>query len=231
MLQTVWTGCRGVDVVAADLPEDAVLIPLPENRVPRVGQRVVTPTWSGEFELDARGFWQVHPGAAATYVTHVLAELAPQPGERALDLYAGVGLFALALADAVGEEGAVLAVEGDEQAVEDGIINAVDHPQVEFRAGTVDAALAGLHEQGIDADLVILDPPRTGAGREVVENLVTLSARAIAYVACDPAALARDAAYLLAGGYRLRSLRAFDAFPMTHHVECIAVFEPAPPPT
>ena len=227
VLQTVWTGCRGVDVVVADLPEDAVLIPLPESRVPRVGQRVVTPSWSGEFELRSRGFWQVHPGAAATYVTHILAELAPRPGERALDLYAGVGLFALALADAVGEDGAVLAVEGDERAVEDGIANAADVPQVEFRAGTVDAALAGLREQGIDTDLVVLDPPRTGAGREVVEDLVTLGARAIAYVACDPAALARDTAYLLAGGYRLRSLRAFDAFPMTHHVECIAVFEPA----
>ncbi|MEO9151010.1 MAG: TRAM domain-containing protein, partial [Lapillicoccus sp.] len=213
VLGTTWTGCRGVDVVAADIPDDAVLIPLPEGRVPRVGQRVVTPMWSGEFELQARGFWQVHPGAAPTFVTHVLAELDPRPGERALDLYAGVGLFALALADAVGEDGAVLAVEGDERAVDDGIANASGHPQVEFRAGSVDDVLAVLREQGIGTDLVVLDPPRTGAGRAVIEDLVTLGARAIAYVACDPAALARDTAYLLAGGYRLRSLRAFDAFP------------------
>ena len=72
----------------------------------------------------------------------------------------------------------------------------------------------------------MLDPPAHGAGREVVEDLGALGARAVAYVACDPAALARDTAYLLGVGYRLRSVRAFDTFPMTHHVECIAVFEP-----
>ncbi len=227
VLDTVWTGCSSVDVVAADYPDDAVVVPLPEKRVPRVGQLVDAGTWSGTFELSARSFWQVHPGAAATFVEHVLAELAPQPGERALDLYAGVGLFALALADAVGQDGAVLAVEGDPRAVQDGIANAQGHPQVEFRAGRVDRALRPLLRQRIGADLVVLDPPRTGAGKSVVADLAALRPRAVAYVACDPAALARDTAYLVSGGYRLRSLRAFDAFPMTHHVECIAVFEPA----
>ena len=151
----------------------------------------------------------------------------PRPGERALDLYAGVGLFALALADAVGPQGAVLAVEGDHRAVDDGIANAAEHPQVEFRVGRVDQALRPLLRQGIGADVVVLDPPRTGAGRAVAADLAALLPRAIAYVACDPAALARDTAYLMKGGYRLRSLRAFDAFPMTHHVECVAVLVPA----
>lgn len=227
VLDTVWTGCTAVDVVAADHPDDAVVVPVPEKRVPRIGQQVETSTWSGSFELSARGFWQVHPGAARTFVEHVLAELGPQPGERALDLYAGVGLFALALADAVGPQGAVLAVEGDPRAVRDGMANAEDHPQVEFRAGRVDRALRPLLRQSIAVDLVVLDPPRTGAGRSVAADLTALRPRGIAYVACDPAALARDTAYLLRGGYRLRSLRGFDAFPMTHHVECIAVFEPA----
>ncbi len=227
VLDTVWTGCTAVDVVAADHPDDAVVVPVPEKRVPRIGQQVETSTWSGSFELSARGFWQVHPGAARTFVEHVLAELGPQPGERALDLYAGVGLFALALADAVGPQGAVLAVEGDPRAVRDGMANAEDHPQVEFRAGRVDRALRPLLRQSIAVELVVLDPPRTGAGRSVAADLTALRPRGIAYVACDPAALARDTAYLLRGGYRLRSLRGFDAFPMTHHVECIAVFEPA----
>ena len=75
--------------------------------------------------------------------------------------------------------------------------------------------------------MVVLDPPRTGAGRDVCRYIAALTPRAIAYVACDPAALARDTAYLQSGGYRLTSLRAFDAFPMTHHVECIAVFASA----
>jgi len=228
VLETVWTGATSVDVVAADHPDEAVVVPVPVpgKRVPRIGQRVDTSTWSGTFELRARGFWQVHPGTARTYVEHVLAELAPQRGERALDLYAGVGLFALALADAVGREGAVLAVEGDPRAVRDGVANAADHPQVEYRTGRVDRALKPLLRQRIGVDLAVLDPPRTGAGRSVIGDLVALRPRAIAYVACDPAALARDTAYLLRGGYGLRSLRAFDAFPMTHHVECIAVFEP-----
>jgi tRNA/tmRNA/rRNA uracil-C5-methylase (TrmA/RlmC/RlmD family) len=86
--------------------------------------------------------------------------------------------------------------------------------------------LGSLVQQRITADLVVLDPPRTGAGRNVCRFLAALRPRSIGYVACDPAALARDTAYLASTGYRLTSLRAFDAFPMTHHVECIARFEP-----
>ncbi|HZX00450.1 MAG TPA: hypothetical protein VFF10_10335, partial [Trueperaceae bacterium] len=77
-----------------------------------------------------------------------------------------------------------------------------------------------------EVDLVVLDPPRAGAGRKTVEHLSSLGARRIAYVACDPAALARDLAYFREGGYRVRTLRVFDLFPMTHHVECVAILEP-----
>ena len=83
--------------------------------------------------------------------------------------------------------------------------------------------------QGVSADLVVLDPPRTGAGRAVVRDVAALGPRRVAYVACDPAALARDLAYAREAGYGIRSLRAFDAFPMTHHVECIAILEPVEP--
>jgi tRNA/tmRNA/rRNA uracil-C5-methylase (TrmA/RlmC/RlmD family) len=91
----------------------------------------------------------------------------------------------------------------------------------------VERVLKPLVRQGIRADLVVLDPPRTGAGRAVTAQVAALGPRAVAYVACDPAALARDTAYLREAGYGLRSLRGFDAFPMTHHVECVALFEPA----
>lgn len=226
VLGVQWTGCTGVDVVAADEPPAAVVVPLPVTaKVPYVVQRVTTPSWSDELAVSARGFWQVHPAAAATFVGHVLAELAPQSGERVVDLYAGAGLFALALADAVGPDGAVLAVESSAAAVRDGEANAAEAPTVEFRHNRVDRALKPLLRKGIRADLVVLDPPRTGAGRSVVADLAALGPRAVAYVACDPAALARDTSYLRNHGYRLRSLRAFDAFPMTHHVECIAVFD------
>ncbi|MSY67667.1 MAG: class I SAM-dependent RNA methyltransferase, partial [Actinobacteria bacterium] len=75
-------------------------------------------------------------------------------------------------------------------------------------------------------DLIVLDPPRAGAGNDVVIQMAKLAPRAICYVSCDPASLARDTAYLAEAGYKLRSIAAFDAFPMTAHVECIATYIP-----
>jgi len=228
VLQRRWPMATSVDVVDASGEPRAVTVPLPSraSNVPYVTERVDTGDWSAQFRLSARGFWQVHPRAAATFVVHVLRELAPQAGERALDLYAGVGLFALALADAVGPAGAVLAIESDSRAIADAKGNLRLHPEVELRRGKVDRALKPLVRQGIRTDLVVLDPPRTGAGKSVIKDIAALAPRAIAYVACDPAALARDVAYARDAGYGIRTVRAFDAFPMTHHVECIAVLEP-----
>ncbi len=227
VLARSWRGHEGVDIVAADVPVQPVVVALPERgRIPAVHQRVAVPGWSGDFRVSARGFWQVHPGAAPTFVECVLSLLAPRPGEDCLDLYAGVGLFTLALADVVGPGGSVLAVEGYRPAVVDGLANAADRSQVEFRHGRVDRVMHGVVRRRGQVDLVVLDPPRTGAGRSVVDNVAATGPRAVAYVACDPAALARDTAYLHEAGYRLTSLRAFDAFPMTHHIECIAGFSP-----
>ena len=223
-----WPNASSIDVVDATGEAQAVIVPLPSRgaTVPQVTERVETDDWSAEFRLSARGFWQVHPQAAATFVGHVRHELAAQPGERALDLYAGVGLFALALADAVGPTGAVLAIESDARAIADAKSNLRLRPEIELRRGKVDRSLKPLVRQGIRTDLVVLDPPRTGAGKSVIKDVAALAPRLIAYVACDPAALARDVAYARAAGYGIRSLRAFDAFPMTHHVECIAILEP-----
>jgi len=222
-----WPGERAVDVVAP-AAGDTVVVPVPsgEGVAPVVRETVHAGGWEAGFEVGARGFWQVHPGAAATFVGAVLEALAPQPGERAVDLYAGVGLFAAALADAVGESGEVLAVEAEGPAVACARRNVASRPWVELRPGRVERVLKPLVRQGIRADLVVLDPPRTGAGRAVTAQVAALGPRAVAYVACDPAALARDTAYLREAGYGLRSVRGFDAFPMTHHVECVAVFEP-----
>ena len=228
VLDRRWPMATSVDVVDASGEARAVTVPLPSRHqsVPHVTERVDTGQWSAEFRLSARGFWQVHPAAAATFVAHVRRELAARPGERALDLYAGVGLFALALADAVGPTGAVLAIESDARAIADAKGNLRMRPEIELRRGKVDRALKPLVRQGIRTDLVVLDPPRTGAGKSVIKDVAALGPRAIAYVACDPAALARDVAYARDAGYGMRSLRAFDAFPMTHHVECIAILEP-----
>ena len=232
VLTRQWPGERAVDVVAPSVGSDAVVVAVPsgEPAAPVVRERVEVGSWVGTFEVGARGFWQVHPGAATTFVRAVLDAVDPRPGERAVDLYAGVGLFALALADAVGEEGAVLAVEAEGPAMAAARRNTAGRPWVELRPGRVERVLKPLVRQGIRADLVVLDPPRAGAGRAVAAQVAALGPRAVAYVACDPAALARDTAYLGDAGYGLRAVRAFDAFPMTHHVECLAVFEPAARP-
>lgn len=177
------------------------------------------------FEVADGGFWQVHPGAPEALVDAVLAALAPQPGESVLDLYAGVGLFSRFLLEAVGPDGRVAAVEGDLAASRLSVTNC---PGLQATAGDVAAVLAsGLDDLWGRSDLVVLDPPRVGARRAVVEEVVRRSPRAVAYVACDPAALARDVAIFAEHGYRLTGLRAFDLFPMTHHVECVALLEPA----
>ncbi|MGN6302957.1 MAG: class I SAM-dependent RNA methyltransferase [Angustibacter sp.] len=191
-----------------------------------VSEDVTVGSWHARLRVSGSGFWQVHPGAAATLVAAVLDQLDPQPGEQALDLYAGVGLFTAALAERVGGEGAVLAVEGDAQAVRDARRNLHELTHVAITAGRVDRVLGSAVEQGLQADLVVLDPPRTGAGRRVVEQVVAVQPRAVAYVACDPAALARDVATFAELGYRLDAVRAFDCFPMTHHVECVARLVP-----
>lgn len=181
-----------------------------------------------EFSVADDGFWQVHPGAASTLVSAVLDALQPQPGEKVLDLYAGVGLFARFLGDAVGRTGSVGLVEGERTAVAHARTNLATLPGTwEAVSGDVERVLSRPRGPLLSGpvDLVVLDPPRQGARRKVVREIARRTPRAVAYVACDPAALARDTAYLREAGYELTSLRAFDLFPMTHHVECVALLQ------
>ena len=177
------------------------------------------------YEVTGSGFWQVHPGAAATLREAVVAGMGARPGERVADLYAGVGLFSLPLARAVGEAGRVEVVESDSAAVEDARRNLAGLPAVRVHRGRVERVLReALAGQRLDR--VVLDPPREGAKRPVVEAIVSARPRRVVYVACDPASLGRDLGLFGERGYGLDSLRAFDLFPMTHHVECVAVLSP-----
>jgi tRNA/tmRNA/rRNA uracil-C5-methylase (TrmA/RlmC/RlmD family) len=251
-LSSPYAGCSAVDVVAPSVGERVVIeLPLGEGElVPTVTERVAAQRLVADFEVSARGFWQVHPGAAATFVDVALDLLGPQAGETVLDLYCGVGVFAAAFARAVGESGRVIAVESDSTAVDRARVNlaaaagepvagvALVRARVDDFFGVLRPKRKGPGQRRPTrtarrhplapprADRVLLDPPRTGAGREVIGAVTALQPQRLVYVACDPAALARDTAYLADGGYELVGLRAFDAFPMTHHVECIALFEP-----
>ena len=237
---------RSHEVVA--LPDEGCLIAAPEIARPPVDdpERLIGiaaadgPHWLApdatatvteqaigrDWQVAGDGFWQVHPAAPELLSEAVIEGLQPEPGETALDLYCGVGLFVGALVD---RGCRVTGVESDRRAVAAARRNLTDAgSSARFVAARVDRALGQPRGRGAlpaRADLVVLDPPRSGAGRKVVQQIARRRPRAVAYVACDPAALARDLGYFADHGYRLDTLRAFDLFPMTHHLECVAVLE------
>jgi len=263
-LQRDWPGMETVEVIAATGSMDRALVVTPKRgeQMPYVDADVKVSVLRGvsrnthisgvqrihgrpyvrevaegrTWRVSGSGFWQVHPAAPDVLTEAVLDFLEPQAGEAAVDLYSGVGLFAAPLAEAVGEDGSVLAVELDRQAVRDAAHNlgfvddeeeSAEFPWLDLVEGSVDEVLADEGYAPDRADIVVLDPPRAGAGRDVCERIAGLRPRAVAYVACDPAALARDVAYFAQAGYELSDLRAFDLFPMTRHVECVALLQPA----
>jgi tRNA/tmRNA/rRNA uracil-C5-methylase (TrmA/RlmC/RlmD family) len=207
------------------LPDDvgAVL----DGRPVRTPHGVVHRVHGRRFEVAAGSFWQVHTGAAELLASAVLDGLDPQPGERAVDLYAGVGLFAALLGERVGADGGVDAVEESRRACTDAARNTADLPQVRTVMAPVSRPLLReLEPQPGTPYTVVLDPPRAGAGIALTRTLARWRPRRMAYVACDPASFARDLRVLLDAGWTMPSLRAFDLFPMTEHVELVALLEP-----
>jgi tRNA/tmRNA/rRNA uracil-C5-methylase (TrmA/RlmC/RlmD family) len=215
---------------AEGLTADSVLRRTSRGLAPVRGRGFVTQRAAGrEWRVSAGAFWQVHPGAADALADAVLAGLEPRAGDMALDLYCGAGLFAGVLARAAGPGGAVIGVEANRAAVRDARHNLREWPWAQVRAGDVGAVLA---RELPPARLIAADPPRSGLAREVIEYLSTSDSGAarFAYVSCDPATLARDIGLLAERGWGLDGLRAFDAFPMTHHVECVAILGRKPAP-
>lgn len=171
-----------------------------------------------DWRVPEGGFWQVHPGAPAALTGAVLEGAALVPADTCLDLYCGVGLFAGSIAPIVGA-GRVIGVESAAAAAAAARSNLADLDNVTVHTGRVDRWLAKARPL---ADVVVLDPPRKGAGRAVVDGIAATGARRVVHVACDPSSLARDIALLAERDYQLETLRAFDLFPMTAHVECVA---------
>ncbi|MGI5217414.1 class I SAM-dependent RNA methyltransferase [Nocardia sp. CA-290969] len=175
------------------------------------------------WEVSAAGFWQAHRGAARCY-SDVVAEWADlSVGATAWDLYSGAGVFAARLAGQTGSAGAVHAVESAPGAVSDGLAALGDLPWLTLQGGRVERWVAG--RRGPRPQVVVLDPPRAGAGKPVVTAVAAAAPDRIVHIGCDPASFARDLRLYLDAGYRLTALRAFDAFPATHHVECLALLE------
>lgn len=194
-----------------------------------VKERVAT----AEFRVSGDGFWQIHRRApevlSASAMEFLHSSGVELTGAHVADLYAGAGLFTAPLARAVGSDGSVLSVEGYPSTSRDARKNLHAATQVRIVQGKVERVL-GTKDQGGKLprfEAVVLDPPRAGAGKGVVKQIVNGGAKAVVYVACDPAAFARDVKYFNNAGWEIEKLRAFDLYPHTHHVETVALLRPA----
>lgn len=218
-------GERQVDVLAPAVGGARLVIgkQKPSVITEVVGQR--------EFQLADTGFWQVHRAAAATLTEAVQGAIDDalfDPRAANLDLYGGVGLLAAAVGDRFGSTVRITSVESDEVATEFAGANLRDWlgasavtARVEHWIRNVAAHATASERARYRTATVVLDPPRAGAGKEVVAALAELEPAQIVYVACDPVAFARDVALFAERGYRLGALRAFDLFPNTHHLEAV----------
>ena len=208
-----WQAGEKIDLATSSTGESYVTGESKEVMHEKVGNNVL--------EVSNDSFWQSHVNAPKV-LTEIVSEYAnAQSGEHVLDLYGGVGLFTSALIDQVGPKGRIDLVEGSKSATADAKRNFAAHSNVNIVTASVERAITRID----GGDVVILDPPREGAGKEVISELARIAPRAIVYVACDPAALARDTTYLHEVGYSLKKMRAFDLFPMTHHIETVALYE------
>lgn len=195
--------------------------PQPLDPAYRLGYRLAA--WDLELAWRPGDFVQVNAPVNEAMVAQALEWLAPEEGERVLDLFCGLGNFSLPLA----RKGAqVVAVEGVGEMVERACTNAKQNGlhgahfyQADLSKPLIDAPWA---KEGFAA--VLLDPPREGA-LEIVRQMATLGARRVVYVSCNPATLARDAAELIGQGYQLKRAGVLDMFPQTAHVEAMALFE------
>ena len=227
-----FAGAEFIDIVVPSTGNPFVLVDDPASGPAKHSNHIVERVGDRDFRLDVRGFWQVHRHAAQTLTTAVqqaIDESLFDPRAANLDLYGGVGLLAAAVGDRFGQSVRITSVESDAGATDHAAENLVDWAGATAVTARVERYLrqVGTEARGADrsrlrAATVILDPPRAGAGKAVVSELVRLEPAHIVYVACDPVALARDVALFAAQGYEMSRLVAFDLFPNTHHVEAVA---------
>jgi tRNA/tmRNA/rRNA uracil-C5-methylase (TrmA/RlmC/RlmD family) len=198
---------------------------------PRVGKRTATRVVEGGYEATQRvngrvwrvpvtAFWQAHRDAARCYSNLVAKWAQVREGMVAWDLYGGAGIFAAVLGEAVGESGRVVSVDTSRGASRSARAALVDLPSVSVVTDSVRRALAD--EPG-RADVAVLDPPRSGAGREVIDLLAAAEVPRIIHIGCEAASFARDIGLYRSHGYRVDELRVFDSFPLTHHIESAAL--------
>ena len=200
-------------------------------RTLRQGKRTATTVVEGSYEAVQRvggrswrvpvtAFWQAHRDAVAVYSGLVADWAQPETGMTVWDLYGGAGVFAAALAEAVGESGRVLSVDTSRTSTRAARAALADLPQVEVVTDSVRRVLSA---QRSSADIAVLDPPRAGAGRDVIDRLAAAGVRRVVHIGCEAASFARDIGTYRDHGYAVEKIKVFDAFPLTHHTECVAL--------
>jgi tRNA/tmRNA/rRNA uracil-C5-methylase (TrmA/RlmC/RlmD family) len=172
------------------------------------------------WQVPVTAFWQAHRDAATTYSELVGEWAQAGPGMTAWDLYGGVGVFAAVLGDAVGESGQVISVDSARAASRAAQATLAELPQVRLVTDSVRRALTA---QRGGADVAVLDPPRAGAGSEVIELLAAAEIPRLVHIGCEAASFARDIGLYRQHGYVVNKIRVFDSFPLTHHIECVAL--------
>jgi len=199
-------------------PGNAVL---GDEFIPLHGPGYIEDTLCGlQFRLSARSFYQVNHHQAQKLYEAAIEAAGITKEDTVLDLYCGVGTISLVMSKAAGK---VIGVEVVEQAVADAKDNAMRNgiDNAEFLCADAGAAALELEKQGVQADVVVVDPPRKGLNADAIEALARFAPRTIVYVSCDPATLARDVALLKQRGFALKNAQAFDLFPRTAHVESV----------
>ncbi len=199
-----------------------------ENTVIIAGNdHIVIPVLGRDFRVSAASFFQVNTAMAEKMVGHLLANLpiteSPNhPTPRFFDVYCGAGLFSAFLAPHCEQ---LIGIESSPSACEDFAFNLDEFDHVELYEGLAEEILPSLVGQVANLSYLIVDPPRAGLEKGVVDAILKLNPQMVAYVSCDPSTLARDAARLIQGGYRLKAVTPFDLFPQTYHIESISLFE------
>ena len=198
---------------------------------PREGRKTSTHVIEGDYEAVQRvgdrvwqvpvtAFWQAHRDAPQMY-SDLVAEWAQLgKGMSAWDLYGGAGVFAAVLAQAVGDTGKVLTVDTSRAASRSARVALAGMGWVSVLTDSVRRAVVAQRKR---PDVAVLDPPRTGAGREVIDLLAAAEVPRVIHIGCEAASFARDVGLYRGHGYTVEDIRVFDSFPLTHHVECVAV--------
>jgi 23S rRNA (uracil1939-C5)-methyltransferase len=194
-----------------------------EHPVVIAGQGYLTANVLGkDFQVSAASFFQVNTAMTEKMVEHLLARLPVSISATLLDVYCGAGLFSKFFAPKCGK---IIGIESSESACGDFTVNLDEFDNVELYEGAAEEILPLLASRVDGPTIMIVDPPRAGIERHALDAIINIRPQVIAYVSCDPSTLARDAARLIHGGYRLAEVTPFDLFPQTHHIESVSIFE------